>query len=155
MDEGPADLSGDAEGNWHLLFYDYALRKYKYVILSAEGSLIFEAAGDFSKGLREFGKGRIAVCESGTDGRSQRILEADISQGILLEIGNLSFNTVFIGISLNKIFIDYIGLHKKRGLYIIPNLVCLQFDRFGRFQSGFFSHYSDLGMYSISLTLYR
>lgn len=27
MDEGPADLSGDAEGNWHLIFYDYALRK--------------------------------------------------------------------------------------------------------------------------------
>lgn len=71
MDEGPADLSGDAEGNYHLIFYDHALRKYKYVILSTEGRLIFEAAGDFSKGLREFRKGRIAVCESGTDGRSQ------------------------------------------------------------------------------------
>ncbi len=108
MDKGPADLSGDAEGNWHLIFYDYALRKYKYVILSAEGSLIFEAAGDFSKGLREFGKGRIAVCESGTDGRSQRILEADISQGILLEIGNLSFNTVYAETNMSEKMIYFV-----------------------------------------------
>lgn len=90
-------IMGDKEGNFHIIFRGEQNGNFIYRILSGDGTKLFEAAGNFSRGLRAFGDGRVAVLEEVIDeGRleGQKLLEADLSKGKLTEIGLLSMQNV-------------------------------------------------------------
>ena len=81
-------IMGDAEGNFHFV-YSLSNGKNKYVIVSSDGEVIFQAEGKHMLSLNAFGGGRVAVCdqERSSNGLGEkRFYEADLKSGELCEL---------------------------------------------------------------------
>lgn len=83
-------IKGDSKGNFHLTYPKDGQKKYE--VFSSDGTLVFEATGDFEERLSAFGAGRVAICELEKDGSKpigRTFYEADLEKGELREVGVL------------------------------------------------------------------
>ncbi|MCR4599239.1 MAG: ABC transporter substrate-binding protein [Acetatifactor sp.] len=82
-------LMGDGDGNVHLTYHGAGNDKYKYLILSKDGEVLFETLGYFA-GLCSYGEGRVAVWEeiiSENVVEEIRLFAYDLTGGKREEIG--------------------------------------------------------------------
>ena len=103
--EDPLAIMGDGSGNVHLTYAEGAFESQRYVMLSPEGEIIFEAHGDFRGGFRAFGDGRVAACEvlkAGASAEGFRFVEANPEKGTLTEIGCLRAENVLSEIEISE-----------------------------------------------------
>lgn len=85
-------LMGDGDGNFHVLCSKGA--KKSYVIVSAEGDVIFEKEVSAISEFRAFGGGRVALYESANQFQDLQLREADISSGELMELSAVNDNVI-------------------------------------------------------------
>jgi len=108
--EDPLAIMGDGRGNIHLTYAERAFDGQKYVILSSNGEVVFEALGDFDGGFRAFGDGQVAACgiiKAGALAEGFRFLEANLGKGDFTEIGSLRASNVLSGTDISEKMIKF------------------------------------------------
>ena len=86
-DTGLASVMGDANGNFHVIYYDVNLMQ-KYAVISPEGKVVLEGCGENMLFLCAFGNGRVAlrqVKESDAP-LKEKFFEANLETGELREV---------------------------------------------------------------------
>ena len=86
-------LMGDGDGSFHVLCSTNGLKE-TYVIISAEGDVIFEKEVSAMAEFRAFGGGRVALFENADQLHDLRLSEASISTGELKELPVMSDNSL-------------------------------------------------------------
>ncbi len=77
------EIMGDAQGNFHVVYYGEN-KLLNYAVISSTGEILLEGVGENRLSLCAYGGGRVALCEHGNN--VWRLYEADLEKEALRQI---------------------------------------------------------------------